>query len=100
MNPTNQAPMGQPQHKTSTLTIIILLIIAVIVAVLGFGRINSLKEESARMNKQMSSQQQAAESRKKAEQARRTQDANILKDLNEISAESSTQEKAQIDSAF
>ena len=48
MNSVYQAPMQQGGHKTSILSIIILLVIAIIVAVLGFGRINELKQEDAR----------------------------------------------------
>lgn len=54
MNSVYQAPMQQGGHRTSLLSIIVLLIIAIIVAVLGFGRINALKQEDsrARMNTQ------------------------------------------------
>lgn len=48
MNSMYQAPMQQGGHRTSMLSIIILLIIAIIVAILGFGRINALKQEDAR----------------------------------------------------
>lgn len=90
----------QPTHKTSIVSIVILLIIAIIVAVLGFGRINNIKEQDVQAKKQAMTQQQAAESRMKAEQMRKTQDANILNDLNGLSAESSAEEMTKIESSF
>lgn len=102
MNSMYQAPVGQhPSHRTSIASIVILLIIAIIVAVLGFGRISNIKEEDARAKADAEMQQQSAQSRVQAEQAQRAQDANMLNDLNEISSTSTTvEEKSQIDSAF
>jgi predicted Holliday junction resolvase-like endonuclease len=102
MNSVYQAPVGkQPAHRTSIVSIVILLIIAIIVAVLGFGRINNIKEEDARAKAELDTQQQSAQAQVKAEQARRAQDANMVNDLNSISSTSTTvQEKSQIDSSF
>lgn len=51
-----KSPMGQSGHKSSVLALIILLAIAIIVAVLGFGRIKTIKQEEAR-NAAMKAQQ-------------------------------------------
>jgi type II secretory pathway pseudopilin PulG len=90
----------QPTHKTSIVSIIVLLVIAIIVAILGFGRINSIKEQDLNANRQNAAQQQSAISREKAEQIRKAQDANILKDLNDISTESSADEMTKIEASF
>lgn len=100
MNSMYQAPVGQPTHKTSIVSIIILLIIAIIVAVLGFGRINNIKEEDAKAKSQATAQQQATQARTQAIQARKAQDANILNDLNDISADASAEDMTKIDSSF
>jgi uncharacterized protein HemX len=101
MNSMYQAPAGKsPEHKTSTLSIVILLIIAIIVAILGFGRINNLKDEDAKLKQQDSMRQQSEQSRARAEQNRKAQDANILNDLNDISADTSASEMTKIESSF
>lgn len=91
---------SQPTHKTSIVSIVVLLIVAIIVAILGFGRINSIKEEDAKIKKQNAAQQQSAVSRAQAEKMQKAQDANILKDLTDISTGASAEDMTQIETSF
>ncbi|MCF7865259.1 MAG: hypothetical protein K9M11_02030 [Candidatus Pacebacteria bacterium] len=101
MNSMYQAPVGpQPEHKTSIVSIVILLIIAILVAVLGFGRINNLKEEAAKINNQNMMQQKSAQDRQRAEQAKKVEDASILNDLDNISADENAEDMTKIDASF
>lgn len=101
MNSMYQAPLGQqPVHRTSIVSIIVLLLIAIIVAVLGFGRINSMKEEQAKMIQKEAEQARMIQVEAQATAAAKTNDASILTDLENISSETNTQDIAEIEAAF
>lgn len=95
MNPVNQmnsmyqSPLQQNNsHKSSILAIIIFLIIAIIVAVLGFGRIGTLKNEDAaarQSNKQNTKTQQ---------------DVNVFSELDATLAADSKSDTDKIDQEF
>ena len=94
MNSVYQAPMQQGGHKTSLLSIIVLLIIAIIVAVLGFGRINALKQEDARAS--MNTQTQPA-----VQHAAPSPAVDVSAELDTVlSDDSSASGSSAIDAAF
>lgn len=101
MNSMYQAPLGQqPVHRTSIVSIIVLLLIAIIVAVLGFGRINSMKEEQAKMIQKESEQARMIQMEAKATAAAKADEASILTDLENISSETNDEDIAEIEAAF
>ncbi len=104
MNSMYQAPLGQqPTHRTSIISIIVLLLIAIIVAVLGFGRINSMKEEQVKMMQKEAKQAEMIQMEAKnraAIRARAEADANILMDLENISSGSNEEDIKSLESAF
>ncbi len=104
MNSMYQAPLGQqPVHRTSIVSIVILLLIAIIVAVLGFGRINSMKEEQAKMMQKEAEQAQMIQKEaqnRAAIQAQAEADANILTDLENISSDTNDEDMKDLESAF
>lgn len=101
MNSMYQAPLGQqPVHRTSILSIIVLLLIAIIVAVLGFGRINSMKEEQAKMMQKEADQARMIQMETQATAAAKADEASILTDLENISTESNDADMAEIEAAF
>ncbi len=101
MNSMYQAPLGQqPVHRTSILSIIVLLLIAIIVAVLGFGRINSMKEEQAKMIQKEADQARMIQIETQATAAAKADEASILTDLENISTESNDKDIAEIEAAF
>jgi amino acid permease len=101
MNSMYQAPLGQqPVHRTSTISIIILLVIAIIVAVLGFGRINSMKEEQAKIMQKEAEQARMIQVQAQSAAAAKASEASILTDLENISSESNDGDIAEIEAAF
>jgi Tfp pilus assembly protein PilO len=101
MNSMYQAPLGQqPVHRTSIVSIIILLLIAIIVAVLGFGRINSMKEEQTKMMQKEAEQARMIQMEAQATAAAKADEASILTDLENISVDSNAEEIADIEAAF
>lgn len=101
MNSMYQAPLGQqPVHRTSIVSIIVLVLIAIIVAVLGFGRINSMKEEQAKMIQKEAEQARMIQMEAQATAAAKANEASILTDLKNISSETNTQDIAEIEAAF
>lgn len=101
MNSMYQAPLGQqPVHRTSIVSIIVLLVIAIIVAVLGFGRINSMKEEQAKMIQKESEQARMIQMEAKATAAAKADEASILTDLENVSSETNAGDIAEIEAAF
>lgn len=101
MNSMYQAPLGQqPVHRTSILSIIVLLLIAIIVAVLGFGRINSMKEEQTKTIQKEAEQARMIQIETQATAAAKADEASILTDLENISTESNDKDIAEIEAAF
>lgn len=101
MNSMYQAPLGQqPVHKTSIISIVILLLIAIIVAVLGFGRINNMKEEQAVMMQKEAEQAQMIQMEAQATADAKADEASILTDLENISSETNDGDIAEIEAAF
>ncbi len=104
MNSMYQSPLGQqPVHRTSIVSIIILLLIAIIVAVLGFGRISSMKEEQAKMMQKDAEQAQMLQKQAQSQAAFDAQveaDANILTDLENISSDTNDEDMKDLESAF
>ena len=101
MNSMYQAPLGQqPTHRTSIVSIIILLVIAIIVAVLGFGRIDSMKEEQAKAIQKEAEQARMIQMEAQAAAAAKASEASILTDLENISAETNDGDIAEIEAAF
>ncbi len=105
MNSMYQSPLGaQPKHKTSVLSIVVLLLIAGIIAVLGFGRINNMKEEEMKMM-----QQQADQARMMQEQNQATDNsaaaeddasADVLVELEAMDADTNDADIRTMESAF
>jgi uncharacterized protein HemX len=101
MNSMYQSPLvQQPKHKTSVVSVIVLLLIASIVAVLGFGRVNTIKEEADKLELQNAKTSQEMESKTKAMEEKKKAEANILSDLDAINIESNASDIAEIDAAF
>lgn len=103
VNSVYQAPLGQPTgHRTSTVAIVILLVIAIIVAVLGFGRIKNIKEEETKLRNKQNAEMQAAYNRLRVQQENQKRDASIISELENINANasSSTEDIATIEAAF
>lgn len=101
MNSMYQSPLGQqPKHKTSIISIIVFLLIAIIVAVLGFGRINTIKEETDKLEMQNAKAAQEMEVKTKAMEEKQKDEANILSDLDAINIESNASDIAEIEAAF
>ena len=103
MNSMYQPPVQQaPKHRTSLVAVIVFLIIAIIVTVLGFGRINSMKEEDARLQSEQA--RQAQMTAQKNAQIRAQNEAiseeSILKDLENINSSSNTADVTAIEAEF
>lgn len=101
MNSTYQAPLGQqPVHRTSIVSIIVLLLIAIIVAVLGFGRINSMKEEQAKTVQKEAEQARMIQTQAQAAANAKAEEASILSDLENVSSETNDDDIKSLESAF
>lgn len=101
MNSMYQAPLGQqPVHRTSIISIIVLLLIAIIVAVLGFGRINSMKEEQAKTVQKEAEQARMIQMQAQAAANAKAEEASILTDLENVSSETNDADIKSLESAF
>lgn len=101
MNSMYQAPLGQqPVHRTSIISIIVLLLIAIIVAVLGFGRINSMKEEQAKIMQKEAEQARMIQMQAQSAAAAKAEEASILSDLENVSSETNDDDIKSLESAF
>lgn len=103
VNSMYQPPVQQNQgHKTSVVAILVFVIIAVLVAVLGFGRIHNMKEEDAKAAAEQARQAQITANKNAAmkAQAAKLSEDNILKELNAIDSASNTEAIKAIESAF
>ena len=105
MNSIYQSPLGQqPVHRTSIISIIVLLLIAIIVAVLGFGRINNMKEEEARMmqQEQEASRMRTEQMQNQTQTTEQTSDASadVLLELNSMDGDTNDADIKTMESAF
>lgn len=95
MNSMYQSPLQQNNsHKSSLWAMIIFLIIAIIVAVLGFGRIGALKDEDAAARQ---AAKQAAEASMKKQQA---DNIDVFAEINTTIESDSKSDTDKIDQEF
>jgi predicted metalloprotease len=100
-NSVYQAPLGQSTgHRTSIVSIVILLIIAIIIAVLGFERIKTIKDEDAKLKRQQQAQTETVNANLRAQQAQKERDANMMSELESIGASGSSEDITAIEASF
>lgn len=97
-----QPPAQQQGHKTSVVAILVFVLIAILVTVLGFGRINSMKEEDARLQAEQARQAQITASKNAAmkAEAEKLSEENILNELNTLDSASNTADIKAIEAEF